>query len=142
METGKVGWVEGRHPPILIMSPGGGTSGLGDINSGDIINVPRWGGNVLCVDLSLWYVQLFSLCYVQFLVCVLFYARCGRSAPAARALGAHAYVTSLRSVRALRARCGPFGPAAGPPGPLRALRARKASCEPGHTCHLFIVHLF
>ena len=59
------------------MSPGGGTSGLGDINSGDIINVPRWGGNVLCVDLSLWYVQLFSLCYVQlFSLCYVQFLAC------------------------------------------------------------------
>ena len=84
---------------------------------------------------------VFGLCYMIFyavscavLFCVLFYARCGRSAPAARALRAHAYVTSLRSVRALRARCGPFGPAAGPPGPLRALRARRALCLAACRC--------
>ena len=43
--------------------------------------------------------EVFSLCYVGFLTCVM--------------CCSYAYDTSLRSVRALRARCGPFGPAAG-----------------------------
>ena len=48
------------------MSPGGGTSGLGDINPGDIINVPRWGGHVLCVDCQLVVCAAFCGCYMQF----------------------------------------------------------------------------
>ena len=67
------------------------------------------------------------LCYVQFLVCVLFYARCGRSAPAAGAprplRGRSAPTRTLPRY----ARCGPFGPAAGPSGPLRELRNRENS---------------
>ena len=76
-----------------------------------------------------------SLCYVQFLVCVLFYARCGRSAPAARALRARCagarrprvrHLASLGAgpsgpLRALRARCGPSGPAAGASRPQGSL---------------------
>ena len=75
---------------------------------------------VFCLFSSSRYVCLCCLCYIQFLVCVLFYARCGPFGPAAGApRPLHARSVLTRTTPRF-ARCGPFGPAAGASRPSHA----------------------